>query len=70
MRYLASAAEVRQYSGMLSEHQARFLANCRVGHLATADQRATPYLVPVCFVESEGALYISIDEKPRAIRGG
>ena len=50
---------------MLSEEQARFLASCRVGHLATADQRATPYLVPVCFVESEGALYISIDEKPK-----
>jgi PPOX class probable F420-dependent enzyme len=50
---------------MLSEEQARFLASCRVGHLATADQRAAPYLVPVCFVESEGALYISIDEKPK-----
>src|SRR6516162_8534322 len=50
---------------MLSEQQARFLANCRVGHLATADARATPHLVPVCFVVSECALYITIDQKPK-----
>ena len=54
-----------QDSGMLSEHQARFLASCRIGHLATADARATPHLVPVCFVVSEGALYITIDQKPK-----
>ena len=50
---------------MLSVQETRFLASCRIGHLATADQHATPHLVPVCFVESEGALYISIDEKPK-----
>ncbi|HKM70758.1 MAG TPA: TIGR03668 family PPOX class F420-dependent oxidoreductase [Stellaceae bacterium] len=50
---------------MLSEQQARFLAGRRVGHLATADARATPHLVPVCFVVSEGALYITIDQKPK-----
>jgi PPOX class probable F420-dependent enzyme len=50
---------------MLSDHQARFLASRRVGHLATADARGTPHLVPVCFVVSEGALYITIDQKPK-----
>ena len=50
---------------MLSEQQARFLAGCRVGHLATADRRAAPHLVPVCFVVSEGAVYITIDQKPK-----
>ena len=50
---------------MLSEAQARFLASRRVGHLATADGRAMPHLVPVCFVVSEGALYITIDQKPK-----
>jgi PPOX class probable F420-dependent enzyme len=50
---------------MLSAHQARFLASRRVGHLATADARATPHLVPVCFVVSDGALYITIDQKPK-----
>jgi len=50
---------------MLSEHEARFLASRRVGHLATADGRGSPHLVPVCFVVSEGALYITIDQKPK-----
>src|SRR5689334_18026118 len=50
---------------MLSKQQTRFLASCRVGHLATADQRARPHLVPVCFVVSDTALYITIDEKPK-----
>jgi len=50
---------------MLSDQQVRFLASCRVGHLATADARAVPHLVPVCFVVSEGALYITIDQKPK-----
>jgi PPOX class probable F420-dependent enzyme len=52
-------------SGVLSEQQAHFLADRRVGHLATADARAVPHLVPVCFVVSEGALYITIDQKPK-----
>jgi PPOX class probable F420-dependent enzyme len=51
--------------GMLSEQQASFLASRRVGHLATADARAAPHLVPVCFVVSGGALYITIDQKPK-----
>jgi len=50
---------------MLSEDQTRFLASCRVGHLATADARGIPHLVPVCFAVSEGALYITIDQKPK-----
>ena len=50
---------------MLSDEQSWFLASRRVGHLATADARAAPHLVPVCFVVSEGALYITIDQKPK-----
>jgi PPOX class probable F420-dependent enzyme len=50
---------------MLSDDQTRFLATCRVGYLATADARAMPHLVPVCFVVSESALYITIDQKPK-----
>ena len=50
---------------MLSEPQARFLASRRAGHLATADARAVPHLVPVCFVVSDGTLYITIDQKPK-----
>ena len=62
---LASETEVGQDSGMLSERQARFLAELRVGHLATADAAAVPHVVPVCFVVSDGAVYITIDQKPK-----
>ena len=50
---------------MLTEQEARFLASCRVGHLATADARGAPHLVPVCFAVGEGTLYITIDQKPK-----
>jgi len=50
---------------MVSEHQARFLASCRVGHLATANARAIPHVVPVCFIVNDGTLYITIDQKPK-----
>jgi PPOX class probable F420-dependent enzyme len=62
---MGAAADIVQGSEMLSEHQARFLATRRVGHFATADAQGAPHLVPVCFVLSEGALYITIDQKPK-----
>ena len=50
---------------MLSVPEHRFLATRMVAHLATADSRAIPHVVPVCFVISEDALYVTIDEKPK-----
>ncbi|MGH7117067.1 MAG: TIGR03668 family PPOX class F420-dependent oxidoreductase [Stellaceae bacterium] len=50
---------------MLSDKQRRFLDSRRVGHLATADARALPHVVPVCFAASEDTLYITIDQKPK-----
>jgi len=50
---------------MLSDPLARFLASRRVGHLATADARGAPHVVPVCFAASGDALYITIDQKPK-----
>jgi PPOX class probable F420-dependent enzyme len=61
-------AERRQATGMLSETQRSFLADRKVGHLATADRFAVPHVVPVCFVLSEDTVYITIDEKPKAGR--
>ncbi|HTO44395.1 MAG TPA: TIGR03668 family PPOX class F420-dependent oxidoreductase [Burkholderiales bacterium] len=49
----------------LSDYERRFLALQRVAHLATADGRAIPHVVPVCFAISECTLYITIDEKPK-----
>lgn len=50
---------------MLSDGERRFLAHQRIAHLATADSRAVPHVVPVCFAMSDATLYITIDEKPK-----
>jgi len=50
---------------MLTEPQQGFLTRARVGHLATADRRGAPHLVPVCFAIDGVSAYITIDEKPK-----
>jgi PPOX class probable F420-dependent enzyme len=50
---------------MFSDHERRFLADRRVGHLATADRAGVPHVVPVCFALADEVLYITIDEKPK-----
>ena len=50
---------------MFSEVERRFLAHQRIAHLATADRRAVPHVVPVCFVILKSTLYITIDDKPK-----
>jgi PPOX class probable F420-dependent enzyme len=50
---------------MLSTREARFVAQCRVAHLATADAKGRPHVVPVCFAVAEGSAYITIDQKPK-----
>src|SRR5260370_40995853 len=54
---------------MLSHHERRFLVTQRVGHLATADSRAIPHVVPVWFTISQGTLDITVDEKPKRVAG-
>jgi PPOX class probable F420-dependent enzyme len=50
---------------MLQDRERNFLLAQRVGHLATADVRGNPHVVPVCFAIFEDALYITIDAKPK-----
>jgi PPOX class probable F420-dependent enzyme len=50
---------------MLSDRERQFLTRQRVAHLATADGRAIPHVVPVCFAIVAHTLYITIDEKPK-----
>jgi PPOX class probable F420-dependent enzyme len=54
---------------MLSERERKFLAERRVAYLATADRRAVPHVVPVCFAVAEESLYITIDDKPKRVTG-
>ena len=59
-------AKAQRVNGrMFSEVERRFLSHQRIAHLATADRRAVPHVVPVCFVILEGTLYITIDDKPK-----
>ena len=50
---------------MPSDAQRSFLDAGRVAHLATADARGTPHVVPVCYAIDGATLYITIDEKPK-----
>jgi PPOX class probable F420-dependent enzyme len=50
---------------MLSARERRFIETRRIGHLATADARAAPHVVPVCFALLDDTLYITIDRKPK-----
>jgi PPOX class probable F420-dependent enzyme len=54
---------------MLSREQSRFVTAQRVAHLATADRRGVPHVVPICFAIYEATLYITIDEKPKRVAG-
>jgi Pyridoxamine 5'-phosphate oxidase len=54
---------------MLSDGEHQFLARQRIAHLATADRRAVPHVVPVCFAILDRTLYITIDEKPKRLFG-
>lgn len=50
---------------MITETQRRFLNAGRVAHLATADARGAPHVVPVCYALGGETIYITIDEKPK-----
>jgi PPOX class probable F420-dependent enzyme len=54
-----------QDRGMLSTAQRELVTRSRIGHLATADARGAPHVVPVCFAVSDDTLYITIDRKPK-----
>jgi PPOX class probable F420-dependent enzyme len=65
MQYRCDRQSLRGGGYVLSDRERRFLLTRRVGHLGTADSRAIPHVVPVCFTIWQGALYITIDEKPK-----
>ncbi len=54
---------------MLSGEQRAFLNGRRIAHLATADGRGAPHVVPVCFAVAGDNAYITIDEKPKRTGG-
>ena len=49
----------------VDEQTRQFLERRRVAHLATADARGAPHVVPICFTLLGETLYVAIDEKPK-----
>jgi PPOX class probable F420-dependent enzyme len=52
----------------LRRAHAEFLARLRVAHVATADARGRPHVVPVCLVVDGGRLYFASGKTGRKIR--
>ena len=52
----------------LSQAERAFLLRRRIGHLATADARGAPSVVPVCFALDGYLLYTALDDKPKRSR--
>jgi PPOX class probable F420-dependent enzyme len=50
---------------VMTDRERCFVISQRIGHLATVDRDAVPYVVPVCFALSRDTLYITTDEKPK-----
>ena len=50
----------------LSPAQDRFLRSARIGHLATADAKGQPHVIPVCYVFDCEVIYSVLDAKPKS----
>ena len=50
----------------LSPAQDHFLRSARSGHLATADAKGQPHVIPVCYVFDGEAIYSVLDAKPKS----
>ena len=50
----------------LSPSQDNFLGSARTAHLATADAKGQPHVIPVCYVFDGEAIYSVLDAKPKS----
>jgi PPOX class probable F420-dependent enzyme len=51
----------------LSREIADFIRTARVAHLATADAKGQPHVIPICFVFDGKNFYSPVDEKPKRV---
>jgi len=49
----------------LSRKTVAFIRAARLAHLATADAKGQPHVIPICFVFDGKEFYSPIDEKPK-----
>lgn len=55
----------KNFFSRLPPGAARLLRAARVAHLATADRRGRPHVVPICFALDGGNLFTPLDAKPK-----
>lgn len=49
----------------MTQKEKAFLRSARVAHLATADEKGRPHVIPICFALIGEEIYSPIDEKPK-----
>jgi PPOX class probable F420-dependent enzyme len=49
----------------MTNREKAFVQRARVAHLATADDKGRPQVIPICFALDGKELYSPIDEKPK-----
>ena len=49
----------------LTTFQAKALSTARTGHLATADAKGVPHVIPCCFAFDGRRIYSPLDQKPK-----
>ena len=49
----------------LSDEAQSFIDNHKVAHLATADPRGAPHVIPLCYARIGNRMYFVADEKPK-----
>ena len=54
----------------LSDNERAFAEGHRVAHLATADARGAPHVIPICYALVGDTFYFVVDEKPKRTRTG
>jgi PPOX class probable F420-dependent enzyme len=51
----------------LNKKELALIRSARVAHLATADAKGQPHVIPICFVFDGKNFYSPIDEKPKRV---
>ncbi|MBI4522812.1 MAG: TIGR03668 family PPOX class F420-dependent oxidoreductase [Deltaproteobacteria bacterium] len=49
----------------MTKKEKAFIRSSRVAHLATADKKGQPLVIPICFAFDGRELYSAVDEKPK-----
>ena len=53
----------------LTDNEQAFVLRMRSARLATADERGSPHLIPVCYAFDGTCFYTPLDEKPKRVEG-